>query len=67
MSEQERQVLVLLAEGYTVREIAAKLTVSPKTVRSCRARLRDRLGLRQRPDLVGFALRTGLLEGAVSG
>jgi len=67
LSEQERQVLVLLAEGYTVREIAAKLTVSPKTVRSCRARLRDRLGLRHRPDLVGFALRTGLLEGAVGG
>ncbi len=50
-----------------MREIAVKLAVSPKTVRTCRARLRDRLGLRQRPDLVGFALRTGLLEGAVGG
>ncbi len=67
LSEQERRVLALLAEGYTVREIAVKLAASPKTVRTCRARLRDRLGLRHRPDLVGFALRTGLLEGAVGG
>lgn len=61
LSERERRVLALLAQGYTAREIAGKLGVSPKTVRGCRARFRHRLGLRHRPDLVGFALRTGLL------
>jgi two-component system response regulator NreC len=62
LSELERHVLGLLAQGYTVRETAGRLAVSPKTVRVCRTRFRDRLGLRDRPDLVGFAARTGLLE-----
>jgi two-component system response regulator NreC len=62
LSECERRVLALLAQGYTVREIAGKRAISPKTVRACRTRVRDRLGLRHRPDLVGFALRMGLLE-----
>jgi len=67
LSEHERRVLALLAEGYTVREIGVKLAVSPKVVRTCRAHLRDRLGLHHRPELVGFALRTGLLAGPVAG
>jgi len=62
LNERERQVLALFAQGYTVREIAANLNVSPKTVRAYRGHFRDRLGLRNRPDLVGFALRSGLLE-----
>src|SRR5213593_4498772 len=61
LNARERQVLALLALGYTSKEIGRKLSVSPKTVDEDRARLMDRLGLRHRPELVRFALRTGLL------
>jgi two-component system response regulator NreC len=61
LSGRERQVLALLAMGHTSKEIGLKLSISPKTVDEYRARLMGRLGLAHRPDLVGFALRTGLL------
>ncbi len=52
---RERQVLGLLAEGHTNREVAARLTVSVRTVESVRAALRARLGLVTRADLVAYA------------
>jgi len=61
LNPRERQVLALLALGHTSRGIGRKLSVSPKIVDEDRARLMDRLGLRHRPELVRFALRTGLL------
>lgn len=61
LNGRERQVLTLLALGYGSREIAQTLAVSPKTVDTYRARLKDRLGFAGRPELVRFALRTGLL------
>ena len=61
LSARERQVLGLLALGYSSREIARRLALSPRTVDEHRARLKGRLGLSQRPELVRFALRTGLL------
>lgn len=61
LSGRERQVLALLALGHSSKEIARALSVSPKTVDEYRARLKDRLGFTGRPELVRFALRTGLL------
>ncbi len=61
LSARERQVLAWLALGYSSREIGQKLSVSPRTVDEYRARLKDRLGLARRPELVRFALRTGIL------
>jgi DNA-binding NarL/FixJ family response regulator len=61
LTGRERQVLALLALGHSSNEIGVKLSVSPKTVDEYRARLKDQLGLAGRPDLVRFALRTGLL------
>lgn len=61
LSARERQVLGLLALGYNSREIGNRMALSPRTVDEYRARLKDRLGLSQRPELVRFALRTGLL------
>ena len=61
LSTRERQVLALLALGHSSKEIGLKLSVSPRTVDEYRARLKDRLGLARRPELVRFALRTGIL------
>ena len=61
LSARERQVLALLALGHSSKEIGLKLSVSPRTVDEYRARLKDRLGLARRPELVRFALRTGII------
>ena len=61
LSARERQVLALLALGHSSKEIGLKLSVSPRTVDEYRARLKDRLGLLHQPELVRFALRTGIL------
>jgi two-component system, NarL family, response regulator NreC len=62
LSPRERQVLELLAHGYTNREIAARLLLSIKTVETHRSRLSDKLGLHRRADLVRLAIEIGLLR-----
>jgi two-component system response regulator NreC len=62
LSPRERQVLALLAHGHTNREIAARLSLSVKTIETHRARLGDKLGLHNRADLVRLALELGLLK-----
>ena len=62
LSERERQVLALTAEGYSAQEIGDRLILSPKTVETYRERAMHKLGLRRRADLVHFALRSGLLQ-----
>ena len=63
LSEREREVLALTAEGYSSAEIGKKLFLSPKTVDTYRARLMQKLGLSHRSELVRLALDTGLLKG----
>ena len=62
LSEREREVLRLLAMGHTNQEIADKLYLSIKTVQTYRARLKEKLGLQGRAELVRYAIRTGLLD-----
>ncbi|MDR7522904.1 MAG: response regulator transcription factor [Armatimonadota bacterium] len=62
LSEREREVLRLVASGYTAREIAAQLSLSPKSVETYRARIMEKLELSTRADLVRYALRRGLLS-----
>jgi two-component system response regulator NreC len=62
LSEREREVLALTAEGYSSGEIGKKLYLSPKTVDTYRARLMQKLGLGHRSELVRLALDTGLLR-----
>lgn len=62
LSERQREVLKLLAEGSSTREIAEKLSVSAKTVETHRAQLMERLDIHTVPDLVKFAIRHGLVE-----
>ena len=61
LSEREREVLRLVAQGHTNQEIADRLSLSVKTVETYRARLMTKLGLRTRADLVRYALSVGLL------
>ena len=62
LSERERDVLGMTAEGYSSREIGEKLFISPKTVDTYRARVMEKLELTHRSELVRFALETGLLH-----
>ena len=62
LSERERAVLKLTAEGFSNQEIADKLYISPKTVDTYRSRIMEKLGLHHRSELVRYALRKGLLR-----
>ena len=62
LSSREQEVLALTAEGFSSREIGKKLSISPKTVDTYRARIMEKLGLTHRAELVRFALRVGLLS-----
>jgi len=62
LSEREREVLKLLALGYTAAQIGEKLALSPKTVETYRVRIMEKLNLSSRPDLVQYALKRGLLS-----
>jgi DNA-binding NarL/FixJ family response regulator len=62
LSERERDVMTLTAEGFSSTEIGKKLYISPKTVDTYRARVMQKLGLSHRSELVRFALNTGLLR-----
>ena len=61
LSAREREVLQLIAEGRTGAEIAARLELSQKTVETYRARLIEKLGIRDVPGLVRFAIQRGLV------
>jgi DNA-binding NarL/FixJ family response regulator len=62
LTEREREVLKLVAEGHTTREIATELVISEKTVERHRSRLLEKLGMRDRVDLTRYAIRRGLVE-----
>ena len=61
LTPREREILKLIAEGHTSREIADALFISLKTVYGHRTKIMDKLGLRNRTDLFKFAVRKGLL------
>lgn len=61
LTDRERDVLAMTAEGFSSREIGEKLFISPKTVDTYRARVMEKLNLTHRSELVRFALDTGLL------
>lgn len=61
LTPREKEVIHLVAEGHTTREIAARLAISPRTVESHRRNLMAKLELRTQSDLIRFALRRGIL------
>ncbi len=62
LSHREQQVLSMLAYGHTLKEIAALLSISRKSIETYRARIREKLGLHTRADVVRYALETGMLN-----
>ncbi len=62
LSPREQQVLKLIAEAHTNREIGGVLHLSEKTVESHRGNLLRKLGMRDRVELVRYAIRRGLIE-----
>ena len=62
VTSREEEVLKLIAEGYSTREIAGTLGISAKTVDRHRANLLAKLGLRDRLALTRYAIRVGLIE-----
>ncbi|HUP43520.1 MAG TPA: response regulator transcription factor, partial [Thermoanaerobaculia bacterium] len=62
LTQRERQVLKLLAEGKTSRDIAKYLGVSLKTAMTHRSNLMAKLGMHSRAEVIKFAIRKGIIE-----
>ncbi|MFF5897255.1 response regulator [Streptomyces argenteolus] len=62
ITEREEEILKLVAEGHSSKEIASLLVISVKTVERHRANLLQKLGLRDRLELTRYAIRAGLIE-----
>ena len=62
LTARELEVIKLIAEGHTSKEIATTLVLSIKTVESHRANMLSKLGMRDRVDLTRYAIRRGLIE-----
>ena len=62
LTAREDEVLKLIAEGHSSKDIAATLTISLKTVESHRANILQKLGMRDRTELTRYAIRAGLVE-----
>jgi DNA-binding NarL/FixJ family response regulator len=62
LSEREREVMLLIAQGCTNKEIAAKLFLSPYTARNHVIHILDKLGLSRRSEAAAQAVKLGLLD-----
>ncbi len=61
LSDREKEVLTLIAKGYSNKEIAEQLIISVKTVETHKSNLMEKLQMKTRPELVEYAVRKGLL------
>jgi len=62
LTSRQREILQLIAERHSTKEIAQVLNISIKTVETHRAQLMERLGIHDVPGLVRFAIRAGLVS-----
>jgi DNA-binding NarL/FixJ family response regulator len=62
LTAREREILKLIAEGHTSREIASSLFISLKTVLGHRAKIMEKLGVHNSAELIKYAVRKGLVE-----
>jgi len=61
LTDREREVLKLVVEGYTAREIADILVISPKTVEWYKTSLMTKINIHNKTDLIKFAIRKGII------
>ncbi|MFO8009479.1 MAG: response regulator transcription factor, partial [Dehalococcoidia bacterium] len=61
LTDREREVLKLVAEGYTAREIADMLVISVRTAESYKSSLMQKLDIHNRTDLIKFAIRRSII------
>jgi DNA-binding NarL/FixJ family response regulator len=62
LSEREFQVMVMLAKGKTVLEIAREIFISDKTVSTYRSRIMEKMGMKKNADLTLYAIKHNLIE-----
>ena len=62
LSPREREVLHLVVDGHTIKEIAQRLEISAKTAENHRGRVLAKLGVRNSAELVRYAMRKHLVE-----
>jgi two-component system invasion response regulator UvrY len=62
MSQREREIFVMLAEGRSIKRAAFDLGLSPKTVETCKCRLMRKLNIDNLVDLAKMAIRTRLVK-----
>jgi two-component system response regulator NreC len=62
LSEREKEIVSMIAKGYSNKEIADQLIISVKTVESHKANVMEKLSLKTRPDLVKYAMKKGLMN-----
>jgi DNA-binding NarL/FixJ family response regulator len=62
LTRRELEIVKLIAEAHSTKEIAGLLVISPKTVERHRANVLAKLGLRDRVELTRYAIRRGLIE-----
>ena len=62
LTPREQEIMRLLAEGLSAKEIAAKLFISPKTVENHRSNIMNKLGLHSAIELIRYAARLGLID-----
>jgi DNA-binding NarL/FixJ family response regulator len=62
LTEREREILKLLAEGFSTQEIADMLVITRKTVEGHKTNLMAKLGIHKKIDLVKYALRRGIIS-----
>ena len=67
LTKREREILSLVAEGMSNREIAERLVLSPETVKSHVAAILEKLGVSDRTQAAIYAVRNGLVEGMAAG
>lgn len=62
LSDREYQTLILISSGYSVSDIAAKLSLSVKTISMYRSRLLEKMQLRHNADLTHYAIKNNLVD-----
>jgi len=61
LTNREREILQMAAEGMTTSAIAKRLSISPRTAELHRSRMMDKLGLNNQTELIRYALKRGIL------